>query len=150
MRRSMLEGLFQSLAKSLRLQGLNPSEQSDIRKVFHAGVRAGTRHRVGMQLFRDVGFDRIKPQDGRRNASEVEYISRSDNVGLSKDRISKGDIDAEALSVELPGESTLGTKPQTFVPHSVVLDGRVLGIGIHFEGHEVTEILSARLLEIGK
>ena len=103
-----------------------------------------------MQLFRDVCFDRIQPQDGRRNAGEAEYIIRSANVGLSKDRIAKRDIDAEALSIELPGESTLGAKPQTFVLHTVVLDGRVLGIGIHLEGHEVTEIKSTRLLKTCK
>ena len=74
MRSSMCESLFQRLAKSRRLQRLNPSQQSDIRKVFNPSVRSRAWHRVGMQLFRDVGFDRVEPQCGRCDTGEVENV----------------------------------------------------------------------------
>ncbi len=100
-----------------------------------------------MQLFRDVRFDWIEPQGRRRDAGEVEYVIRGDDVGLAKDRIAKRDIDAEALTVELSGQAALGAEALAFVLHPIVFDDRMLGIGIHFEGHEVAEVLLACMLE---
>ncbi len=72
-----------------------------------------------------------------------DVVVQGDLIGIAK-----GDIDAEALPVELPGESALGAEPLASVLYSVVVDGRVLDIGIHFKGHEITEILPPCLLQL--
>jgi len=69
-------------------------------------------------------------------------------VGLAEHWVAEGDVDAEALPVELPSELALGAEAEPVVLHAVVLDGRMLFVRSDLEGHEIPEVAAACLLKL--
>src|SRR6185437_7791294 len=139
MRCAKFERCSERRAQSLSVQWPYGCKQGNVWKVFHARVRASAGHRVGVELLRDVGFDRIQAQFRRRDSGKCEHVVRSDNLGRPNNKVAKCDIDAEVLTVELASQATLRAKSQPLILHAVVLDCRLLWVAADFEGHEVAE-----------
>ena len=101
-----------------------------------------------MQLLRDVRLDRVEPQRRRGDAGEREHVLRDHDLGLSEDRVTERDVDAEGLPVELARELALRSEPKPVVLHPVVLDLRVVVVRPDLERHEVAEVLATGLLQL--
>ena len=79
-------------------------------------------------------------------ADEAEHVIGGDDLRLAQDRIAKGHIHPEALTVELARELALGAEAHAVVLHAVVLDLGVVVVGPHLEREEVAEVQTRRLL----
>ncbi len=95
-------------------------------------------------------LDRQDAERRRSDAGEGEGVLGHKDLGLSENRIAKGDVHAERVAVELAGQPTRRPKSEPFVLPAVVLDLRVILVGRHLEGHEVAEVATARLLKTGE
>ena len=83
------------------------------------------------------------------HASECKGILGANDLRFLEDGIAKRDVHPETLARELARQAALGATSQAFVPHTLVLYLRVLGIGSDFVRHEIHEIESSGLLILG-
>ena len=98
------EGLLERFPETFAVDGLSCRQQRHVWQVLHARVRALARHRVSVQLLRDVRFDGVHAHGGRRDASERQYIVCEHNFEFPEHRITVSDVDAEGLPVHLASE----------------------------------------------
>src|SRR5579863_6706358 len=101
-----------------------------------------------MEFLSEVSFDRIQPQHRWGHASECKGIVGADDLRFPEDGIAKGDVHPETLTIELARQAALRTKSEAFVPHTVVLQLRVLGVRSDFESHEILKIQSSGLPKV--
>ncbi|AUX49051.1 uncharacterized protein SOCE26_105960 [Sorangium cellulosum] len=146
-RLSEREGLLEGLSQTLRIDRLRRREECEVGQVLHPGVWARTRHRIRVELLRDVRLDWIEAQRRRRDAGEREDVLRHHDLGLAEDRIAERDVHAERLPVELAGEPALRTEAEPVVLHPIVLNLGVVIVGADLEVHEVAEVAAPSLLQ---
>jgi hypothetical protein len=142
------ERLKEGPADAIRVEGSGRGEEREVREVLDAGVRPPARHRVGVQLLRDVGLDGIEPERRRRDPCEREDVGGREHVGLTKDRIAEGHIDAERFAVGLASEPAVDAMAQAVVAHAVVQQRGVIGVCHHLEAHEVSDVEAAGALQL--
>jgi len=65
------------------------------RSLTRSSIGSRTRHRVRVQFFGDVSFNRIQPHHRRRNTRELEHVIGDADFGFAENWISKGDINSE-------------------------------------------------------
>src|SRR5205807_3914555 len=70
-----------------------------------------------------------------------------DDVRLAQDRIREGDVDAEALAVDLAGEPALSAIAEAVLSRAVEVHLVLLSIRLNFEGHEIAELCPSGFLE---
>jgi len=70
------------------------------------------------------------------------------SVGGAMPANAEGHVHAEGLPEGFSCETGLGAKAEALIEHPVVLDLRMIGVGGHLEGEEVSEVTSCRFLEL--
>ena len=62
---------------------------------------ARARHRVRVQLLRDVRLERVQPKRRRGNTCEGEHVVRGNDIGLAEDRIAERETAGATVEAEL-------------------------------------------------
>lgn len=108
MRSPKLEGLLERRAQLRRIERPGAGQQGDIGQVFDPRVGARARQCVGVQLLRDVRYDRIEAEPGRFDVGKRQQVADDDLVRFADERIAEADVDAERAAEDLAGEAALG------------------------------------------
>src|SRR5207302_8495980 len=102
--------------------------------------------RIGVHLFGEMRFNWVEPEFRWLDAGECQDVFSHDDVRLAQDRIREGDVDAEALAVDLAREPALSAIAEAVLPRAVEVHLGLLSVRLNFEGHEMAEVGSSRFL----
>jgi hypothetical protein len=144
------KGLLERRAKALGVQRLDAGEERDVGQVLDPGIRALSRHGVGVELLRDVRFERVYPERGGRDARETEDVVGDDDVGSTKDRIAECDVDSEWVALALSRKPAHCSESHAFILHALVVDLGVIVVGTDLEGEEISKIQASGFLELSE
>lgn len=105
------EGLLKCITQTIGIDGLRGCEQSQIGQILDARIRPLPWHRIRVEFFGDVRFNRIDPQRWWLDPRKSEDVACDKAFGLAEDWITKGDVDSEWLPIKLAGKPTFGSEP---------------------------------------